>query len=313
VDERIAALNDWLIARNGVVTRSRLMRIGFSRGSVVALTRSGHLAPIWRGAYRSGAVPVGRLQIMSAICQQHPAAAIAFTTAGREWGFRHMTDPRVHVLVPHAMTPTVPEVVVHRCRRIDPVDVALERPDGIRLTSPPRTLFDCAAILDDDQTASVIEQAMAERRCTMDTLFSTMVRLRHSRRPGSRRFETVLESRPALRGAARSMLERRVRAAIQHAGLPKPRVNHVVRLPSGHVYEIDLCWPDHTLAVEVDHPFWHDREAESARDKLRDRKLSVAGWSAQRLSQEDVESRLADAVGDLRALLIDRGWVPSAA
>lgn len=313
MDERIVALNTWLSAHHGVITRSGLMSRGFSRSSVVALTRSGRLIPMWRGVYRSGAVPPGPMQVMTAVCQQHADVAIGFTTAGREWGFRHMTDAQIHVLVPHALTPTVPGVVIHRCRRIDPVDVALPRSDGIRLTSPPRTLFDCAAILDDDRTASVIEQAIAERRCTMDTLYSTMVRLRHDRRPGSRRFEAVLESRPVLRGAARSTLERQVREAIAGAGLPEPLLNHVVRLPSGQVYEIDICWPEFMLAVEVDHPFWHDREAEAARDKFRDRKLSVAGWSPLRLSREDVEARLADALADLRALLVGRGWVPSAA
>jgi hypothetical protein len=216
--------------------------------------------------------------------------------------------------VPHSTTPEIAaEVVVHRCRRIDPVDLALRRRDGIRLTSPPRTLFDSAALLDMDASASSVEQAIAERRCTMETLMSTLTRLHHPSRPGSRSFEAVLMSRPVLRGAARSELERSVRAAVERAGLPAPIINMRLQLPDRTWIEIDLAWPDFTLAVEVDHPFWHDREAEAAGDKRRDRKLATMGWLPQRISKIDVERRLGEAVVDLGEILVLRGWAPSAA
>ena len=73
-----------------------------------------------------------------------------------------MTDPRIHVLVPHGRSPEMEGVVVHRCRRIDPVDI-VERADGIRLTSPPRTIFDSADMIGADATASVLEQLLNER------------------------------------------------------------------------------------------------------------------------------------------------------
>lgn len=73
-------------------------------------------------------------------------------------------------LVPHGCSPELPDIVVHRCRRIDPIDVAQRRPDGIRLTSVPRTIFDAAALVDEAAIASVIEQALAEQRCTLVTM-----------------------------------------------------------------------------------------------------------------------------------------------
>jgi hypothetical protein len=312
-DRRIDELNNWLRRHKGVVTRPRLITMGFGSSSITQMLSSGRLTPMMSGTYVSAATEVGRAQVLTAVCQRYPQAAIGFTTAGSEWGYRNMVDPLIHVLAPHAMTPEIPGVVVHRCRRIDPVDVAFARRDGVRLTSPPRTLFDCAALLDPDTCASAIEQAMAERRCSMDTLFSTMARLRHHRRPGSSRFEAVLLSRPVLRGAARSELERTVRAAIQRAGLPEPAANLWVDLHDGSHVQIDLAWPELMVALEVDHPFWHDREAESARDKRRDLKLAALGWLPQRLSQVAVEKRLDESMADLREVLILRGWVPEAA
>ena len=316
VQQRMLELTDWMRSHHGVVTRTRLIRLGYAPSSIHRFVASGRMRPLWPGVYVSADTAVGRLQIMTAICQLHPFAAIGFTTAGAEWGFRGMADSSIHVLVPHATTPALVHAEglwVHRCRRIDPVDIAGTRADGIRLTSPPRTLFDCAAILDREAVASAIEQALADRRCTMETLVSTMTRLRHPRRPGALRFQQVLTSRPKLRGAARSVLEIQVRDAISAAGLPQPHANMWMRLGPGEPIRIDLAWPDQLLAVEVDHPFWHDREVEAARDKRRDRKLATQGWLPLRLSQLDVEVRLTDAVADLRTILIQRGWTPAAA
>lgn len=316
VDPRTSALHRWLRTHHGVITRRRLQELGFSRSAVRWQVESGRLLPMWDGVYVDPSHERGRAQVMTGICQLYPAAAVGFTTAGREWGLRGMVDERVHILVPHATTPHVsglPELVIHRCRRIDPVDVAGTRLDGIRLTSPPRTLFDSAAILDTDTVASAVEQALADQRCTIGTLMSTLARLRHPRRPGAQRFEEVLHSRSTLRGAARSHLELVVRKAIAAVGLPEPEINMWMRLVDGSRIQIDLAWPEHLVGVEVDHPFWHDREAEAARDKHRDLKLATMGWQCVRLSERAIEQGLAEAVADIGAVLVRRGWSPTAA
>ena len=309
---RIAALNDWLAGHHGVVSRQVLGELGFDDGGVGRLVRSGRLDRIARGAYRTPTVPLGRLQLMVAACLLAPEAAIGFTTAGQEWRFRGMTDPRVHVLLPHHLTLHLVGVEVHRCRRIDPVDIVAARSDGVRLTSPPRTLFDSAAIVGPDATESAVEQALMERRCTVPTLTSTMRRLRHGNRPGSAVFEGVLLARPQWRRAARSELERLLRAAIDQAGLPPAVVNLRMEV-DGEPIEIDLAWPQWRLAVEVDHPFWHDGRREARRDKRRDRKLAARGWLTVRVTDADVDDALPDALADLRAVLVARGWRPGRA
>ena len=63
---------------------------------------------------------------------------------------------------PARTTAGCPDVVIHRSHRIDPVDV-VDRPDGIRVTSPPRTVFDLAAIAR-RRAARVDHRAGAARR-----------------------------------------------------------------------------------------------------------------------------------------------------
>ena len=49
-------------------------------------------------------------------------------------------------------------------------DEIVQRPDGIRLTSPPRTLIDLARYLTDEALASAIESALHSGLCTVATL-----------------------------------------------------------------------------------------------------------------------------------------------
>ena len=84
---------------------------------------------------------------MTAALTRSTVAVLAFITAARLWKARRLPrDERIHVLVPHGRSPRLSGVVVHRCRAIAPVDITT-RDDGLRLTSPPRTLFDIADVL----------------------------------------------------------------------------------------------------------------------------------------------------------------------
>jgi very-short-patch-repair endonuclease len=84
-------------------------------------------------------------------------------------------------------------------------------------------------------------------------------------------------------------------------------------LPDGTPIEIDLAWPDYTVALEVDHPFWHDGSREARRDKRRDRRLAGMGWLPQRVTDADIEGDLDRTMDELEAVLRQRGWVRTGA
>jgi very-short-patch-repair endonuclease len=193
-------------------------------------------------------------------------------------------------------------IVVHRCRRIDPVDI-VQRPDGIRVTSPPRTMFDSADMVGAEATASVLEQLLNEERVTFGTISDTVQRLYHPNRPGAKTMLAVINSRPAWRGALQSDLEVRVLAEMSRQQLPTPEPQFRLRLPDRERdIVIDFAWPTEKLAVEVDHPTWHSG-ADSHRDKGRDRKLGTIGWSSTRISDIDVKTGLSEAVADIGLIL----------
>ncbi len=309
-----AALDAWLASHHGVVSQSIIERIGVPASSVRSRMQRGSFIPIFPGVWRSAQHPSSRLATMTAICLRNDNASIAFTTAGEMSGLRRMRiDRNIHVLVPHGVSPELPGVVVHRCRQIDAIDLGRRRSDGIRLTSVPRTILDACSLIGVRRTESVIEQVLADRMCSFDDLLETAHRLYHPRRPGSTTFREVLLRRPQWRGAARSDLEKRMFDAIARAGLPMPAVNHPVALTSEHRVVFDLCWADFGLALEVDHPFWHDGSEEVRKDKRRDRKAAIDGWLTVRVTEADIDFSLAESVADLGGVLRSRGWLGVAA
>lgn len=308
--ERMRALDNHLGHHRGVIITPELHRIGFDEAAVDRLVARGVVEQIVFGAYRSRQYPPGDEQLMVAVCAVNESAAIGLTTAGRHFKIRGMRGTGVCAIVPHGCSPNWPGVAVRRTRNLDPIDVTLDDATGIRYTSPPRTVHDCADLLGPRGTESAIEQLLAEQMCTLVTLFDLSTRLYHPSRPGARMFRDVLRSRPLWRRGARSELERVVREAIELRGLPSPEVNARMTLRSGKGIEVDLWWPEWEVVGEVDHPFWHDAEAERHRDRRRDRALLAMGIPTIRIDQLDVEASLHCALDDLESVLRGRGWRP---
>jgi very-short-patch-repair endonuclease len=257
------------------------------------------------GVYRSAQWPESLEQWCVATCARNPTSLISFTTGLKLWHRRSVDNRGVHSLVPHGASPEIPGIVVHRCRRIDPVDVVV-RADGIRVASPPRCLFDAADMLGFTATRSVMEQMLRDEMCTVGTIADTVARLHHPNRPGSRTMLTVMQSKPKWQRALQSELELLVLLEIERQGLSTPVTQCPVQLPDGSVIHLDFGWPQWKVGLEVDDPAWHDGAAESQRDARRDRKAAVTGWIVPRISRLDVEGPLRDAVADVAQILRGR-------
>ena len=309
--DKRSRLHRWLATHHGVISRSTLRDLGFSPGAVRHLVADLGWETIHRGVYRSPTHPVTRIQTLAAICQYCDVAVIASTTAGQELGLRKMSDPRIHVLVPHGSGLSLPGVEVQRCRQIDPIDITLQRRDGVRLTSPPRTIFDASAVLSVEAIESVIEQVLLEGRCSFATLMRTGKRLYHPRRPGAAKFQRAMLGRPQWRGEARSDLEVLFRQAVERHGLPSPDVNNDIQVAPGEWYQMDTAWPEWKVIGEIDHPFWHNGALESRRDRQRDRRLAALGWLTARFDKWDIDHGLDQAMVELQQILLARGWPAS--
>jgi hypothetical protein len=101
------------------------------------------------------------------------------------------------------------------------------------------------------------------------------------------------------------------RVLIIDAGLPRPRTQVPVALPSGAEVFIDMGYPEYLVGVEYDGVRYHTRAEDKAHDAWRRAQLRANGWKLVIVRQPDVLGSPADYIEDLAEKLISRGWRPT--
>jgi very-short-patch-repair endonuclease len=209
--------------------------------------RTGRLHVIHRGVYAVGHDRLTeRGRNVAALLAAGPQAVLSHRSAGAVWRFA--TAPAtVEVTVLGSARRSRPTLQIHRTASLDARDVRLH--DGLRLTSPERTLHDLARVMDVERATAEAQVLGLIPRDTTDT------------------------------PPTRSELERRMLALLRDAGLPPPLVNtHIGR------FEVDFAWPDHQVVAELDGWAAHSTRLAFERDRARDAALQAAGHAVLRFT-----------------------------
>lgn len=300
-------LTDHLRRRHGVVADPELRDLGVTIDQRERLVADGLLVRMFDGVYRMASTPESLEGWCLAACLADSRAVITGRACGRLAGLRRMgNDPTIDVRVPHySNTLTGPNIRLRRCNILDPEHVAI-RPDGIRVVSPARLAFDLGAVMTDLDLESVIEQMLDRGWCTMCELHEMAHRMYHPRRPGSKRYVRVIQSRPAWMKPADSHQEVQLLDALRRRGVTGLVRQHPITLETGITVHPDLAVPELRWAIEVDHVTWHGGRVDAQQDKQRDRGLRRLDWAVERVIDEEIDRNLAGVVDELLALLDQR-------
>lgn len=288
-------------SQHGHASIGQLDEAGVHRRARHRMTDSGLLVPVYKSVVRIASAPDTLDGRCAAVCLAHPKGFVTGPTGGILVGLRRMPKAEpIHFSVPHGVhLEQSAHVVLHQTTSIGARDVRRRR-DGINLASPARLAFDLAAVLGRLDHASVVEQMLRDRMCSMADLAAVARRLCHPRRPGSLRFIRSLMERGE-RPAADSHPEVVLGEALRNRGVPVVSQLSDLKLPNGRTIRIDLAVPAVRWAVEIDvHPD-HLLLEGTARDKRRDRQCHLIGWQVERVSELDLVD-LAGIVDELVAL-----------
>jgi very-short-patch-repair endonuclease len=96
-------------------------------------------------------------------------------------------------------------------------------------------------------------------------------------------------------------LEREFLAAVERGGLPRPLSN---RVELG--YELDVFWPEHRFAVELDVFETHGTREAFEKDRLRQEDLKLAGIELIRVTGRRFEREPREVVSRVARLLEQR-------
>jgi hypothetical protein len=211
----------------------QLQGLGLSRDAVGRRLRAGRLHRVHRGVYAVGHPLLSRHGVWLAAVLAVDGAVLGHRAAGALWGIR--PSDRLEITVARAVRAR-PRIEIHEAPL--PADETWTH-EGIRVTTPARTLLDLAAIV----SAHHLERAANEaerRRLTSPTSLDALV-ARYPGRPGTPAIKHLLEARRIDANVTREELERRFGVFLDDHGpsapederRPPPARRHVdqARLP----------------------------------------------------------------------------------
>src|SRR4051794_10294890 len=270
-EERLAALAR---RQHGVVARRQLLAIGFSASAIDRRVRGQRLHVVDAGVHAVGHPLLSKdARWLAAVLACGPRAAIGYATAAFEWSLRRGEPRLIEVVVGHGAPRRRAGVRLHRHPGLTATEVRTER--GIRVTTPARTILDCAAIATDRELEYALDQAEIQRLTDYPTL-DALARA-HPKHKGSGRLRRTLASYEAGADRTRSDLEKAFLALCERHGLPRPLVNE----PLAGI-TVDFVFAAERVAVETDSWRSHRGRAAFERDRERDAALAAAGGEPRR-------------------------------
>jgi hypothetical protein len=296
---RIAALRDEL------VTRHQLRKHGLSRDTVNHLVNSRVLTPVFREVYSVTPGPIDDARRALALCLAVPAGVLSHQTAGAHWQLRRAPRGMLDLTVRAPQQVRLPDVRVHRITELELEDV-VHFANGLRVTTPARTLFDLAALVSPGVLGSATQDALNRRLCTPWSLGDVGERMIRQGRPGSTAFRRLIDGRAAALPAVGSDGELLLATALEASGLPPLTRQFEVALESGGTIRLDLALPLERFAVQVDDPAWHASPVALQRDHARDLLLRADGWDVVRVTSADVCDRLRSTTAHIAAIYFRR-------
>ena len=275
-----------------MVARTQLVELDVSAATIDSWVKERRLHLLHRSVYAFGHQALGpRGRVMAAVLACGARAVASHRTAAWLWDLLPDHRAVVDVTAPTRRRGRL-GIAVHTSR-IEEADRGTV--DGIPVTSLSRTLLDVAEVIPPRQLARAVEEA--ERRRLLDLGAIEEAMARGAGRRGLGRLEAALATyRPP--PFTRSELENKFMELVHEAGLPPPSQNVYL-----NGFEVDACWADHKLVVELDGYEYHRTRAAFERDRERDARLRAEGWLVLRFSWRQVVSDPESVVAALRATL----------
>ena len=193
-----------------------------------------------------------------------------------------------------------PGLCLHGVQELSPSEVGWV--EGLRCTSPARTLVDLAAIRPRRVVERCVDQWDAQGGFDLGALQAAARR----GRPGSALVRRLLREHAVGTTITRSKFEERFLLFTRERAIRQPVFNVPMTLASGTPVIVDAWWPEERVAIELDGRGTHERAAAFESDRARDLELHAMDIAPGRLTWRKL-SREPDWVDrTVRALLARR-------
>jgi hypothetical protein len=297
LDAAIAALAE---SQHGVVSLTQLRALGLTDDAVRKRAAAGRLFRVHRGVYAVGRPRLSaRGRWMAATLACGPRALLSHRSAAVLWGILGADGATPDITVPGPSVRARAGIEVHASLTLTGADFAIE--DGIPCTSLARTLVDLGDVAPRRQVERAVDRAEVQRIFDLADVEEALGRAGRRRGPGVLREVLADWEEVALTDTG---IEERFLCLCQEVDLPRPAVNKWITLADGVAYKADFLWGAERLIVETDGRGAHSTRKAFEHDRLRDQRLTLAGFTVIRFSRRQVvrePRRVARTVAELLA------------
>ena len=279
--------------QRAMVHRSQLRSLGITQGSYEHRLRTGALHRVFPSV----------LSVVHPILEPLADETAALLYAGDDALLSHETAAALWGLAPAPSFVVITLIGRHprsqpgvRLHEVDLLDIRDARMHlGFPVTSPARTLIDCAA------TGLALDRLLDEARA-LKLVKDAEIHAAMERCPGRKGIAAMRALLAAEQdtGFTRSKAERILRRLVREAGLERPVFNtHVLG------FEVDALWAAHRLVIEVDGYDVHGHYRAFQRDRAKGNKLVGAGYMVLRFTWAQLTGRPMLVVAEIaRALSV---------
>jgi Protein of unknown function (DUF559) len=284
--------------QHGIVARGQLEGFGISGESINRWVRGRRLHRIHPGVYAVGHDAITmRGRWMAAVLASGNGAVLSHASAAALWGIWGSGTGMTHVTLRRK---TRSRNSICRHFGVLPRDeVAVV--EGIPVTSAARAVLDLAA----DKGEAAAEAALREMEylgiygpVSLSTLLD-----RHPRHRGTPIVRACLDRlREDPGGRIRSTLEQLFLPFLDRHHIPRPRLNAWLEVGE-HRYQVDCLWPEARLVGELDGFKSHGTKRAFHKDRKRDRRLKVHGFTVVRITEDQLFDEPFEVAADLQSIL----------
>lgn len=263
--------------QEGVISTRQLADLGADKDWIHKRVAMGWLVRVFRGVYGIGHPPrTRRGWYVGALLAGGERSVLSHTTAA---AVHEMLGPsrQLHLTVARSAK-GLDGIRTHRPRTLRAGDVVVV--DGLRVTSPARTLVDLA----DFRKRRLLERAIDQAEYHRLHLPLGDVHDRLRKRPRAKLLTAVIAEHVAGSTITESEAEELFLEIVRRAGVPRP---------TGQLdmwgRRRDFVWPAERVVVEIDGRQAHDRTSAFERDALRDAEVVINGWRPLRFTRRAVK------------------------
>jgi very-short-patch-repair endonuclease len=299
----LGALDDRLMpvfaAQHWLIGRSDVRRAGGTWRQERSRVQRGTWEVADDGVYRLvGAPTTWEGRVLAPILSVGGRTVASHTTAAALHGIPGFGEGTPEVSIERGLGMRSSTIRVHTSTDLDRTEPVVLR--GIPCTSFSRTILDLARTTSDKRLLRCIEWGRRTQRADWPDLISTLARHARRGRPGIRRLRRVIMAHADRREVTDSDFELLFLAFLREHAMREPVLHHRVLDGDRFVAEVDLCFPDLKIAIELDGSV-HLQDEVREKDLRRQNDLVLLGWTILRFTWKRFTELPEAVLAEIRA------------